>query len=95
MAWTWSALKLLKRTPVSRKKLSLLVCVLVNFRFRVYLVSWYFWYTGKSSAIVFTALNRIGLGNYTHWPTGSAVTFNGWGTGEPAQFKSEHCGAFQ
>jgi hypothetical protein len=35
------------------------------------------------------------LENYTHWPTGSAVTFNGWGTGEPAQLKTEHCGAFQ
>jgi hypothetical protein len=51
-------------------------------------------FSGKVGSIVFTALNKMGQPNYS-WPTGSAVTINGWGTGEPAQFSTENCGAFK
>jgi hypothetical protein len=53
-------------------------------------------FVGKSKSIIFIALNRMGqLNNYTYWPSGGAVSVNGWNTGEPAHITNYNCGAFQ
>jgi len=96
LAWLSQALKPRRRTTASKRKSSLQVggSLFVIWRLKIYLWgSWFF--SGKVGSIVYTALNRMGQANYTTWPTGSAVAINGWGTGEPAQFNTENCGAFK
>jgi hypothetical protein len=52
-------------------------------------------FSGKSASIVLTALNKMGLKEYSQWLSGDKITFSGWNAGEPAQLSTENCGAFQ
>ena len=52
-------------------------------------------FVGKSKSIIFIALNRMGQKDYSYWPSGGAVSVNGWNTGEPAHITDYNCGAIQ
>ncbi|XP_065336762.1 macrophage mannose receptor 1-like [Cloeon dipterum] len=50
---------------------------------------------GKTTSIVFHGLNKMGWSNYTSLYSGSTPTATYWKSGEPAQFKTEHCSAYK
>jgi 3-mercaptopyruvate sulfurtransferase SseA len=58
-------------------------------------IHWIGCFSGKTAAIVLTALNKMGLKDYSQWLSGAKITFSGWNAGEPAQLATENCGAFQ
>jgi len=41
------------------------------------------------------SLNKLGQPNYTQWANGEPLTYSDWGPGNPAQFSSENCAAFE
>lgn len=54
-----------------------------------------FGFTEKTLITFWQALNKIGYSDYTEWISGKALTYNDWGTGEPAALATENCVAIE